>query len=104
MVFSFLRTRLGWVLAIQIDRAEFHGPGLPAGGLEGLPRLRSFSRSKDASAEAYSKHSEICASLRPISAAKPFTAGQPLRSVSSTARRRARRMRSRLRETLDSCS
>jgi hypothetical protein len=59
MVFSFLRTRVGGVLAIRVDGAEFHGPGLPTGGLVRPRRWRSFSRSKEASAEAYSKQREI---------------------------------------------
>src|SRR5580698_7535410 len=77
MVFSFLRTRVGWVLACGLHRPEVHGSGLPAEGLVRLRRSRSFSRSNGASAEAYSKQRDIWASLRPRSAAKPLAAGQP---------------------------
>src|SRR5271170_7462836 len=73
------------------------GAGLPEPG-------NNLSRSMGASSEAYAKHSEISSSLSPGSEEEPLAAMGPLRKASSTAPRSSRRMRSRLRETLDSCS
>ena len=46
MVFSFLRTRAGWVLALRVDGVKFHGPGLPGVGLEGVLAVQELFKIK----------------------------------------------------------
>src|SRR5262249_36463685 len=98
------------------DLAESnHGRFLAEDGADGTPDLEgadvvpgaggnSESRLIPESSEAYSKQTAICASLRPASAGEPLDTGMPARRNDSTEARSERRTRSRLRETLDSCS
>src|ERR1700693_1715726 len=76
----------------------------PASTFLALLRGNNLSKSIGASSAPYSKHSAISASLIPPLLPSPFTAADPPRNISSTARRTLPRTFSRCRDTLDSCS
>src|ERR1700736_1048360 len=111
--FSKLRSRSSLVGAIPASlfrtacmaflAMHDHGSLRPELGLGLVATGKSLVKSMGTSSAAYSKHSEISASLKPASPGSPFTLGRLLRKTSSTSWRNWRRMRSKLRETLDSC-